>query len=83
MQCMWELVQSLHPVVLSRYWVSVTELLKRVRLWWPWTSEHVLAGDLERSYVAHLLKADSHLLSVGGCGSIVVLHVSRQVCVRM
>ncbi len=61
--------------------MSVAELLKRVKngggdLWWPWTSEHVLAGDMERSYFAHLLKADPHLLSLGGNGNILVLHVS-------
>lgn len=60
----------------------MAELLKRVReggghLWWPWTADHVLTGDMERSYFAYLLKADSHLLSVGGAGNIAVVHVSH------
>ena len=63
----------------SRYWVSIGELLERVRgggEWWPWTVDHVLTGDMERSYLAHLLEVDSHLSALGGQESILVLHVS-------
>ena len=57
------------------------QLLRKVKgggggLWWPWTIEHVLTGDMERSYFAYLLEADPHLISVGGKENILILHVS-------
>ena len=65
---------------LCRYWVSIGLLLEQVRahpeeLWWPWTQQHVLHGEMERSYLSYLLTSDPSIRAVGGCQRISVVHV--------
>lgn len=40
-----------------RYWLSVKQLLNCVSCdsWWPWTEDHIMAGDMERSFLHYLL----------------------------
>eukprot|EP00731_Ephydatia_muelleri_P019146 Em0011g1186a len=61
-----------------RYWLSVEELIAHVHKmgadsWWPWTRETVMQGDMERSYMWHLLMEDSHCRHLGGAHLITVL----------
>lgn len=60
-----------------RYWLSVECLLAHVQgssQWWPWTREHVLTGDMERSYLSYLLEADPHARALQQHSNIFVLH---------
>ena len=43
-----------------RYWCSLKKLLERVtyNTWWPWTEDHIVTGDMERSFLHYLL--DNH-----------------------
>ena len=43
-----------------RYWCSLKQLLRRVTYdtWWPWTEDHIVTGDMERSFLHYLL--DNH-----------------------
>lgn len=68
-------------MVFVRYWKSIAVLLEHVNengkdSWWPWVAEHVLSGDMERSYLAYILASDTHLQALGGEQNVVVLHVN-------
>lgn len=43
-----------------RYWLSLKQLMNCVTpdTWWPWTEDHIVTGDMERSFLHYLL--DSH-----------------------
>ena len=64
-----------------RYWMSMEELLKEVGMqggeeWWPWTTSHIHSGDMERSFLNHLLSADTQVQAINTYNNIHVLHVS-------
>ena len=48
------------PAYWWQYWLSVKQLLGRVSFdtWWPWTEDHIVTGDMERSFLHYLL--DQH-----------------------
>lgn len=48
------------PAYWWRYWLSVKQLLSCVThdTWWPWTEDHIVSGDMERSFLHYLL--DQH-----------------------
>ena len=63
-----------------RYWMSTEELLKEASMqgseeWWPWTSSHIHSGDMERSFLNHLLSTDPQVLAINTDNNIHVLHV--------
>lgn len=41
-----------------RYWLSLRQLLNCVTYesWWPWTEDHIMNGDMERSFLHYLLE---------------------------
>ena len=46
------------PAYWWRYWLSVRQLLDCVTFdtWWPWTEDHIVTGDMERSFLHYLLE---------------------------
>jgi len=48
-----------------RYWLSVRQLLSCVTYdtWWPWTEDHIVSGDMERSFLHYLLEKHHHSTS--------------------
>lgn len=58
----------------------MTQLLERVEAeggeWWPWTREYVMAGDMERSFLRHLLSTDDHLEAMAAQAKVLVIQVS-------
>ena len=46
------------PAYWWRYWLSVRQLLSCVSFdtWWPWTEDHIVSGDMERSFLHYLLE---------------------------
>lgn len=69
-----------------RYWMSIEELLKEVSMqggdeWWPWTTSHIHSGDMERSFLNHLLSTDPQVLANNTNNNIHVLHVRIQMYV--
>jgi len=58
-----EEVQEIIQIMVSssaywwRYWCSLKQLLRRVAYdtWWPWTEDHIVTGDMERSFLHYLL----------------------------
>lgn len=46
------------PAFWWRYWLSVRQLLNCVTddSWWPWTEDHIVTGDMERSFLHYLLE---------------------------
>jgi hypothetical protein len=63
--------------------MSIEELLKEVSVqrlqggegWWPWTTSHIHSGDMERSFLNHLLSTDAQVLAINTNSNIHVLHV--------
>ncbi len=62
--------------------MSIEELLKEVSVqrqggeeWWPWTTSHIHSGDMERSFLNHLLSTDAQVLAINTNNNIHVLHV--------
>lgn len=43
--------------------------------WWPWTKEHIVSGDMERSFLAFILATDADILTLNTNNNIQVLHV--------
>ena len=45
-----------------RYWLSLRQLLNCVTYdsWWPWTEDHIITGDMERSFLYYLLEQHDH-----------------------
>ena len=64
--------------------MSVDELLNEVSMqggeeWWPWTTSHIHSGDMERSFLNHLLSSDAQVLAINKNNNIHVLHVRLHV----
>jgi hypothetical protein len=61
-----------------RYWLSISHLMARAceEDMWPWNCDHVLSGDMERSFLRHLMEVDDHLSVIGKHIDIVVLQYS-------
>ena len=62
-----------------RYWWSVSQLLARVTAeggeWWPWTREYVQQGDMERSFLRHLITVDTQLTTLDADNTLAILMV--------
>ena len=43
--------------------------------WWPWTRMHIHSGDMERSFLNHLLSTDTQVLAINTNDNIHILHV--------
>ena len=43
--------------------------------WWPWTTSYIHSGDMERSFLNHLLSTDTQVIAINSNNNIQVLHV--------
>ena len=61
-----------------RYWLSLRQLMNCVTCdsWWPWTEDHIVTGDMERSFLHYLLE-QYHLPSTFSSPPILVMQVNH------
>lgn len=68
-----------------RYWKTLSVLLQEAVEhrcgWWPWTVDHIVSGDMERSFLTFILVSEAHVNFLNSDNNVQILHVSSYVLV--